>query len=32
VFAIGLLLWQLPAKAIVRNQGYYTYWQPDKEI
>jgi hypothetical protein len=31
VFAAGLVLSQLPASAIVRNQGYYTFWKPEIE-
>lgn len=28
LLGVGLLLAQVPSKAIVRNQGWYTYWQP----
>jgi hypothetical protein len=27
IFAIGLLLFQIPARARVRNQGWRTYWR-----
>ena len=27
LFAIGMLLWQVPRTAIVRNQGWRTYWR-----
>jgi hypothetical protein len=27
LFAVSLLLWQVPARAIVRNRGWKTYWR-----
>ncbi len=27
IFAIGLLLWQIPSDATVRNQGWRTFWR-----